>query len=76
MSNLQNLIDDFSPENLNVFFRSSMNSFETTDESFDFLFDEKTLENYEDIELRGKANIGLNSDLLIIAAKTTKALNT
>lgn len=76
MSNINNLITDFSVEQLRQFFRGKIAKFKPIEESYDFLFEDKEeiLDNFTEIIKIGEAELNNNDDLLVITAKTNKKL--
>ena len=76
MDILNNLITDFSTENLIQFFRQNINTFKPENENFEYLFEdnESIIENFQDIEKIGEADINNSDDLLVITAKTLSPL--
>ena len=73
MSNINNLINHFSIENLTQFFRNIIPSFSPDEDEMDYLFEDDIYEKYESILKIGEAEID-NDDLIIIASKTHEAL--
>ena len=76
MDSLNNLITDFSIDKLEQFFRQKISTFKPDEENYEYLFEdnENIIENYEDIEKIGEADINNSDDLIIITAKTIAQL--
>ncbi|PID94036.1 MAG: hypothetical protein CSA94_02375, partial [Bacteroidetes bacterium] len=70
---LQNLIENFSIQNLNAFLRSKINSYWTDNENLDYLFNETIFDKYENVEKQGEAKLG-NDEIIVITAKTHEPL--
>lgn len=76
MDSLNNLITDFSIENLKQFFRQKISTFKSEDEDYSYLFEdnENITNNYEDILKVGEADLINSDDLIVFAAKTIAPL--
>lgn len=73
MSQLTNLINQYSNKNLIAFLRDKLPSFKPDDENLDHLFQEEVFDKYESIEKIGEATIN-KDDVIIIASETTEPL--
>ncbi|MCP4052818.1 MAG: hypothetical protein GY739_07090 [Mesoflavibacter sp.] len=73
MSQLTNLINQYSNKNLIAFLRDKLPSFKPDDENLDYLFQEDVFDKYESIEKVGEATIN-KDDVIIIASETTEPL--
>ncbi|WP_336128811.1 hypothetical protein [Mesoflavibacter sp. CH_XMU1422-2] len=73
MSQLTNLINQYSNKNLIAFLRDKLPSFKLDDENLDYLFQEGIFDKYESIEKVGEATIN-KDDVIIIASETTEPL--
>lgn len=73
MSQLTNLINQYSNKNLIAFLRDKLPSFKPNDENLDYLFQEDVFDKYESIEKVGEATIN-KDDVIIIACETTEPL--
>ncbi|RLD60140.1 MAG: type II restriction endonuclease, partial [Bacteroidetes bacterium] len=73
---VNDLIAEFSVEQLRQFFRGKITKFKPKEENYDFLFEDKKeiSDNFTDITNIGEAVLNNNDDLLIITAKTNKKL--
>lgn len=67
---IENLIENFSIDNLIAFFRNKIPSFNTDIEDLTFFFQENKFERYSSIEKIGEATID-SDELIIICSKTT-----
>lgn len=73
MSQLTNLINQYSNKNLIAFLRDKLPSFKPDDENLDHLFQKEVFDKYESIEKIGEATIN-KDDVIIIASETTEPL--
>jgi len=73
---LDNLIADFSVDNLKQFFRQRISSFKPDEEDYEYLFEDKEdiTDNYKNIVKIGKADLTNSDDLLVITTKTLAPL--
>ena len=58
MSNLDSLIEKFSPEKLQIFLRGSIPTFYPDDDDLQYLFAENNYDKYKSIVKIGEAEIG------------------
>ncbi|WP_375560652.1 Eco57I restriction-modification methylase domain-containing protein [Bernardetia sp. OM2101] len=70
----KNLIDNFSIENLQSFFRQKLRSFRKENDDMSHLFDGNTEEKYTNIYKIGEANLKGNDELLVFSAQTQSSL--
>lgn len=72
LDTLHNLIEYFSIDLLQQFFRENIRTFRTDEENYEYLFDgnEDINKKYTDISKIGEADISNSDDLLVITAKT------
>ncbi|MEA1987333.1 MAG: Eco57I restriction-modification methylase domain-containing protein, partial [Candidatus Marinimicrobia bacterium] len=70
------LIEKFSIDNLEQFFRNRLSNFKNIKEKYDYLFDtnEKIKNKFSDITKIGEADIKNSDDILVITAKTLTQL--
>lgn len=68
------IIDYFSIQNLSAFFRNKLNSFKPVEDDYEYLFDEKVTDNFENITKIGEAEIDANDEILVITAKSLNQL--
>lgn len=75
MSRLENLIDEFSIQNLILFLRKALegNNFKPSNEELDHLFPEDIYDKYESIIKIGEAEVD-KDELIVIASKTNEPL--
>ena len=70
-----NLIENFSVDNLQSFFRQKLSSFRPEKEDYSHLFEDKTEEKYTAIYKLGQANLKDSTDeLLVVSAQTQSNL--
>jgi len=76
MAILDQLIENFSTDTLNYFFKQVIPTFKTDDWNYDFLFEhnENIQESYSNIEKLGEADLSNGDDILVISAKTSTTL--
>ncbi len=76
MDALVNLIQSFSIENLQHFFRQKLSSFSEDYVDYSYLFENKpeVFENYDDIQKVGEGKISLLNEILVFAAHSKKEL--
>jgi len=72
MNTLHNLIEQFTTDLLQQFFREKINTFKPVEDNVDYIFEDNDLikEKYTDIYKRGEADITNSNDLLVISVKT------
>lgn len=70
---IDNLIYNFSQNNLIQYLRNKIPTFKPDNEDFSYLFDDEVFTKYESIEKIGDATIN-GDDLIIITSKTTDSL--
>ena len=73
MNLLENLTRQFNLQDLQAFFRQKLPSFRPETESYDYLFDDRIFEKYQNIQKLGEAVADMD-DLLVITAQTTEVL--
>ncbi len=71
---LQNLIENFSIQNLNAFLRNKFKSYKANKDGLEYYFNETIFDKYENIEKQGEAKLENDNDLIIITAKTHEPL--
>ncbi len=71
---LQNLIENFSIQNLNAFLRNKITSYNPDNDSLEYYFNETIFNKYKNIEKQGEAKLENGDDLIIITAKTHEPL--
>jgi hypothetical protein len=71
---IENLINNFSIQNLEILFRKKLPRFSPIQDDYDYLFedDDKISENYEDIQKIGEAEFENAEDLIVITAFSQK----
>jgi len=76
LSYINDLISDFSIEQLKLFFSRKITNFKPIPEYYDFLFEENEVvpKHYENIIKIGEADLANNDDLLVITAQTNEPL--
>ncbi len=76
--NIEQLIDSFSIETLEQFFRQKLSSFRSDNEDYMYLFDDddEINDKYEDIAKLGEADLDNTDNLIVIAAKSLFPLTT
>jgi hypothetical protein len=67
---IQNLINEFSVDNLKYYFRHNIRTFKKDEKDYSHLFNREITEQYENIHKIGEAKLNNIEDLIIIVAKT------
>ncbi len=72
--NSDELINNFSQENLKYFFRNKLPSFRASEEDYEHLFTNSILSNYADIIKLGEAELENSEEIIVITSRTLKNL--